>query len=411
MNFLNILNQNNGVSMKNPVLSNNVFKTIIYIIILFPFIQQRTYSELPKWISKFYIIYSIISSTIIYIFIFLKRKYNPFINKQWLFYLFWFLYLISTLINCYLNIDYVFYYAYISIAVVSFIFYSSKKDINTLIQALSIIYGIFIFLNGLLFIFNPTGIYQTQSYHNGHLLGDDNAIIYVALPGLIIIICNSILKRKKISLISWFLLIITEYTFYKLWAVSSLVCLSIFIILLIYTLRKNSPNPKTLFIVIFCVIFFMIFGFSNTFLQKIIITVLKKDITLSGRTYIWKQAINLISNRLILGYGGYFTYGKFKPSINSWLLYPSHTPFLQLAIDGGIFLLLTFIIITFIAYIEASKHKKNLYSRVLSIGLTCMLLNYVTEYSQTIHYMIIVSLMFCIKNNNIEGGNNYEISK
>ena len=44
----------------------------------------------------------------------------------------------------------------------------------------------------------------------------------------------AIFNKKKISFFVWFMILITEYTFIKLWAVSSMVSLTIFIIGIIY---------------------------------------------------------------------------------------------------------------------------------------------------------------------------------
>ncbi len=384
--------------MKKKVNIKLVLRVLLISFILFPFIQQRTYSELPGWISTFYKYYCLLSSTCIFIVVLFKREFNLFKNKQWLFLMFWMIYILTTIINSYQQLEYVLYQAYISLALITFIGFESKRNLKELLISLSIIYGFYILFNWIFFMIYPNGIYQTLSYHKGHLLGDDNAIIYVALPGLICLACNSIFNKKKISFFVWFMILITEYTFIKLWAVSSMVSLTIFIIGIIYASKTNGPNPKNVLIIVFCIIFLTLFGISNSNIQNFIVNRLHKDITLSGRTAVWSQAIDLITRRPILGYGGYFMYGRFRPHSYSIYTYPSHTPYLQLAIDGGIFLLLCFIVITITSYNNTIIYKNKIYTRVLAIGMGCMLINYITEYSQLIHYMIIITLMFNIKN-------------
>ena len=324
-------------------------------------------------------------------------------------FLYWCINLVSTILYAPSQIYYVLHMAYIMIALVLFMYYTSEKSLKELLTALSIIYGAFIFLNWILFMIYPNGIYNPDSYHIGHLLGDDNAIIYVALPGLICIVCNSIKKNKKISFFTWFLLFVTEFTFIKLWAASALLCLTLFIVGLIFAYKTNKPNPKTVLILVLCVIFIVLFGLSNSFVQRFIVNVLHKDITLSNRTLLWNLAIQYIMQKPILGYGGYFVKGQFKAISNSWYTYPCHTTYLQLAIDGGFILLFVFILTTFFGYNTISKDKENLYSRILAIGLGCMLINYITEYAQLMHYTIIICLMLNITSDTqTEKENKYE---
>lgn len=383
--------------MKKKYLNNSVLIIIIYTFLLFPFIQQRTYSEVPQWIGLFYKYYALFSSTVIYVFLLIKRQFNPMKKKQWLFWMFWLVYLFSTLLNVHHQISYVLYHAYILLALVSFLFYASKDHLKELLSALSLIYGFFILANWILFMFYPSGFYSTSSYHSGHLLGDDNAIIYVCLPGLICIVCNSILKKEKISLFTWFLIIVTEFTLVKLWSASAVLCLSIFIVGLLYANKTKGPKPNHVMLICFAAIIVAFFGLSTPFVSNFIVNVLHKDITLTYRTIIWKLALQYIMIKPILGHGGYFTQGHFRATFNSWYSFPSHTPYLQMLIDGGMILLIIFCIITFFGFKNASKNKNSLYARVLSLGLGCMLINYITEYSQLYHYMIIISLMLNIE--------------
>ena len=117
----------------------------------------------------------------------------------------------------------------------------------------------------------------------------------------------------------------------------------------------------------------------------------------------WSNSFKMIKNRLFLGYGGYFNHGHF---LLSGMIYHCHTPYLQMVIDGGILNLILFFIMIVLAYHEGNKFKNNRIAVISIIGLTVMLINYIFEYSQYYHLMIILALIFNLKY--IVGGYNSE---
>ncbi|WP_418755415.1 O-antigen ligase family protein [Eubacterium ventriosum] len=371
-------------------------KTVCLILLILPFIQQRSMLEFPTWLVELYKIGTILSSTIIYIIAFNQhRKYR----KSKVFYtmlLFWGTYIFVTLVNSFGNFINVLYVVYYSIAVVLLLLIEYKKNRERLFFSLSFIYGTFIFLNWLLYILYPDGLYQISSGHIGHstlLLGDDNAIAYVAIPGLICLSLYSYFKYKKIKIFVWIEIIITEWTLISVWAASGMIAVGLFGAALAYIEYIGNINPKVI-ISIFTVIAISIFmGLSNRFISGLIVKYLHKDITLTGRTYLWMHAFDMILMKPLLGYGGYFKYGSWKLGAFS---YSCHTTFLQLLIDGGILLFSIFCYITYTSYKNMSRNKDGRISPMLSIGLGCMFLNYITEYAYLVHFNIIITIMLLI---------------
>ena len=372
------------------------YKTILYFLVLFPFIQQRTMEELPGIISKLYQMGTILASIWIYASALKKMGHLQIKKEIWWFVAFWGVYLVSTMINCPNNIPRVFYNAFILFALVLFIFMYVPNNLEDILEVLAFIYGAFIFLNWFLDILFPHGLYKVTvtTYHTAHLLGDDNAIVYVALPGLIILICNSILKKKKISWFTWFEIAITEYTLIRVWSASAMVVVASFIFLLLYIIYVDKINNKILVGTVLLAIFICLFGLSNPYVQNFIVNVLHKNVTLSNRTIVWAEALEMIKRKPILGYGGYYQLGRFAVSANH--TYSSHTPYLQLLIDGGCVLLTVFVVIMSKAFGRMQRAKDNIFIYVFGIGLTCMMINYITEQVRFFHLFIIVALMLHI---------------
>lgn len=381
------------MKLKYVIKKSNLFHMVWLICILFPFIQQRTYGELPGIIGTFYKYTALLSSLLVYAFSFFKYKYLR--GKKYLiiFALYFLVNTVITFIKCPDGLAGVLNHSIVFMAIILFVSLESTRDITSLLKALSIIYGGFIYLNFITDIIFPQGLYNTGSYHTGHLLGDDNALIYVMLPGVICILCYCIHKYNKIKWYAYGAALICTITLLKAWAVSAMLCMVLFMaVILIALITKKYIKVPILLGGVLSASFICFFGLANNTVQHFIVNILKKDITLSGRTILWSKAIKLISENSFLGHGGYWRLGEFRIG-TAIRTYPCHTPYLQILIDGGILLFSLFLIFILLSYFYAAKRPKCLSCYVLITGLTFMLINYISEYSQFYHLFIIVILI------------------
>ena len=390
--FANGIKNNNSIWKRRLIISKTV---VFFVFLFFPFIQQRTMEELPSYIVLLYRGGALLSSTLIYLGCIIWHRIIP--KKEIiLFAVYWLIYIFSTLIHCPSNLVWVAYNSYTMFALVLFIFVRIQDKPMEILKSLTIIYVVFICLNWVLDIFFPNGLYTVSvtSYHTAHLLGDDNAIVYVALPGLVISTCYSIINNRKISWLCYFMMAITEITLIKVWSVSAMLVVGAFIILIIYVCKVKEINYKFLVFVLVLTIIMAFYGLSSTWFQDVIVNGFHKSITLSGRTIVWKGAFEMIKSRPLLGYGGYYQMGRF--AVNARRSYSAHTPYLQIIIDGGFMLLSVFIMIVWKSFSKMKIEKNNLVMYSLGIGATCMMINYITEQVVFFHLFIILSLMINI---------------
>lgn len=375
----------------------NIKLILQYLFIIAPFLQFRTYSEMPaSWglIDKYW---CILSATIIYVLNF--NSLIPIIRKtslKWLA-LFWCIYIGTTVVHFASGIANVLYYSYTYFALCFFLFKILRipQKRECLLTALAWGYGTLIFANFFTDVLIPNGLYRTSTYHSTHLLGDDNALIYVFLPGITCMGLQSLISKRRISSIVWLAIIASEYSLISVWSVSAMVVLALFIFLELYVLIKAPIPSKLLFGGVVFSIIISLFGLTNTYVSHFIEDYLEKDVTLTGRTILWMYAFDLISQNPLFGSGGYFANGRwfFGEVITSTANeYPCHTPFLQLLIDGGIVLFGVFTYIVFCGYWLYNKYK-NQCTCILAIGLSCMLINYITEYAGLVHFFIVITLM------------------
>lgn len=102
----------------------------------------------------------------------------------------------------------------------------------------------------------------------------------------------------------------------------------------------------------------------------LLVNIMHKDITLSGRTSIWAMAIARIVEKPIWGYGSSFT--ELNNSSDFWThwlaVYGPHNQFLAICLAGGTITLLSYIILCIGSTIRLSKCKCNPNAMILCIG-------------------------------------------
>ena len=281
--------------------------------------------------------------------------------------------------------------AFILITLVLFLFQKIQTNPKELLHSLAIIYHFFIISNFILFIIFPEGIYKTTivDYHKGHLLGDDNALLHVLLPGIIITLLDSIYRKSKISLLNYCEILLCMYTFFRVWSVTSIIACSLFIFLLISN-KLIKLDSKKLLLLFISILFIVMFGLEWKPIKYVITEIFNKSITLSGRIDIFDQAFEIIKNNWLLGYGGFFRHGLF---ILKDRIYHSHNMYLQILIDNGAIGLSIFAFTILACYRKMQKNKRILFNQILNIGLTCMLISYISDRENFYHLYILLAII------------------
>lgn len=362
------------------------------LLLLIPFVQIRTYQETPV-IGWVYFIASLVSS--IYIFFKLQDSFFSLWNRTYvkIVSLFFAVYIFPSLI--YFKTGYIISICRLLTLYALFLYlcYACKISVKVVLSALSKIYATLIVANFVLFILVPEGLYKVtkSTHHSALLLGDDNALIYVFLPGLTCMICHSLQKSNTISILPWFALLSSIFTLFAVWSISAMICITVFFLCVILLYCGIKIKPRYYFIFIAVAISIVLFGLSIPQIRSFIEVTLQKDITLTGRTFLWQLALREIASKPIFGYGGYFLQGRYDLSITS--TYPCHTQYLQMLLDGGAVLFVVYWFFVFYLFTKSNNNSNKTSSGILVLGLSCMMINYITEYSMHYHFIIIAALI------------------
>lgn len=366
---------------------------ILYILILLPILQPDSYAISP-FLSNLYSYGKLLSFGIVIILVILNKK----ISKFTIFFIaFQTMFLISSFINGGLSV--------VKLALLDFCCNTAivlasdlfiKKDAKSFLKSACISYGIIILIMVFtMFKYYPQGMYTDILWdHNYYFLGHDNGTFYLAFPIIIMINIYSLISYGKIK--SWafiFTLLVFAAYFYT-WSVVSFIMIGI---ILIYLLTSNlkiwTKVLKLKYIICFTILFFfgiIIFKIQNYF-SFIIVDILHKDLTFSGRTKIWDLAIEYIAQKPLLGYG----FENIMIRINKFGISHIHNMILQLLYQVGIIGFTFFITSIAQALKPVSNLKQNKLTNLILLSVIIFLISGIIDFYNS-KYLFYLILVFCL---------------
>lgn len=277
-----------------------------------------------------------------------------------------------------------------------------NKDATLYLRCLSIVIIIELFLNLFSILINPNGIYGEGIYGSyKYFLGYDNySALFVSL-GMIIVLIYNYIKNKKISIIGILTIIIVNVGNIITWVATSVVAVLIatLLILVIFFLKFKAIdkildrvlNIKSLLIGV--IIFFFIivlFRLQDSF-SHIIVDILHKDLTFTGRTFIWDKALQQFFSSPFLGIGMLNYNVRLNSAIN---IYHAHNLILNILMESGIIGVSLYFYLFIYLSKKLNKIKgKNLH-RLICIGfLVYFIITFfdVLEFSHTFYILIVIA--------------------
>ena len=249
---------------------------------------------------------------------------------------------------------------------------------------------ILLLINFITIILFPGGFYLNSSGYSGnYFLGYDNNLITYIFPALALSFTNSLNKNGKIGLKSIFLLIISFCSIIFTWSATGVVSMVIMIVLFFaYTInKKDFPIKKYIVVALSLVIGIVFLRFQNIF-SFIIEGWLKKDLTFTGRTYIWDIFISEIKKSILIGHGIVDS----KYLIRTLNAGHAHNYFLQILYQGGLVTFSMFLGFFFSAINEVKNCKEKKY---VGIVIFAYLISFIFEaYSLTNMFIIVLLIAY-----------------
>lgn len=327
------------------------FKSLFIVLCIISFIQ-------PNFIVKISILnnLSILCAVVCFFILILRTvRKNIEINMVFLVLLLWrFFIVLPTVLNCG-DIEKWGYQSLVFIGLYFLIinFIDNKKNYK-------IVYGViltYVLINIIVSIIMPNGIFPDYGIYflgiRTRFTEFSIALTYISIYYYL----NCTNKRIKDKNILFLTIFISLFNVFLKWIATGVVVL--LVIILLYFLIKRLRKIYIIYPVGFVLILILTINLINGNLLKYfswLFSFLNKDITLTGRTIIWNNAIDIIKNNLPLGYG-YINDGNIIPFYGG--LWQSHNTLLQLVAESGIFGTISFYILLY----KSSNPNKKIYNK------------------------------------------------
>ena len=280
----------------------------------------------------------------------------------------------------------------------------SKKNCEKLFKVLTVMFYSITILNTLSFILVPEGIVKTQIMKEPiYFLGIDNRFSFNYLPGICVISIYDYLRKNKLSILTYLYMFITYVTFIYFWSAGALVAETLLIIYILFLKNKININPKKyLTIDLIAFISLVFFRIQNLF-SFLIVDVLHKDLTLSSRTFLWDKAIKIIKNNIFIGIG----VQKSEYMLNNISAYHSHSYFLNILVQSGVFGLISFLLCIFVSLKKLSQYENSNISKIISFTIFSMLIMLLVDtFDITCNMILLLSIGYYV--GNLTKGEDYE---
>ena len=244
-------------------------------------------------------------------------------------------------------------------------------------------------------LFYPNGMYIKEGALNrkGYFLGNENQIIFYAVPAITLALLR--MKKAKNTIRSFCLIAACVANEVLVWCATGIIGLAVMGVVFFVIGKWRFIQYYTIYFITLIgdllVTVFRIID-KNGFIAHIITNVLGKTVTLSGRTLIWDEAYPIIGDNLLIGLGR----GNHIPASNG-ALHHCHNQYFELLLEGGVPLLIIFLIMVFIVGYAVSYTKTMTYGkRVMIAALACLFIQFIATQRITAEIFIpFVLAYFC----------------
>lgn len=370
-----------------------IYNSKIFVILCFlVFFKPGIFNYLPS-LSKIDFLYTVLGIIITIILFFLeiidKKKQNILITI--------FLLLVSLLSSTIINNGEVFsvlktiIYIY---ACCIFTKQAMEKNPENFISIGHKVLFCIAFINLILLIIFPNGLYITEYYHNSyHFINTKNGFISFILTYMILsLLKHDICKSNNLKSILIVDIFISVVTMFLSESSTGLFTLILLICQMFFIRNKNrfiKIFKKIILLLVIITLGIIIFRIQYYF-EGVIEAIFNKSADLTMRVEIWDKALDMIANKPIIGYGLNLSNGNI---LIGDTYYYSHNMLLEIMVSGGIISVFAFINVFLCLFkkIRKRKFKSNGLWYVL-MGIVCFSVLSITEAPLTSYgfYMLFI---------------------
>jgi O-antigen ligase len=181
-----------------------------------------------------------------------------------------------------------------------------KTDPDALLDGASFTLGLFVLINFATILLFPQGMYEFNTFTQNYFLGYRNNSIMLFFPAIIFSIVRSLRKYNKLTLSSFVITAVSFATVILAFSATSVIGMTVFTLFLLLALINKMPNFLNI-ITYLAINIAYFFGVIILRLQEafafIIVDMLGRDLTFTGRTKIWDSALAAFAKSPVFGVG------------------------------------------------------------------------------------------------------------
>lgn len=364
------------------------------MFLVLPFIEPEFFNTIPS-IDKIYNAAKCLSLIIFIVLLIRNKCFNRF---QFFSLVMFSTYILSSIVTPY-STDYktLFSVCLNNIGLIWTLDYCLRKNSNGCIVFFFYFFSLLLIVQLITMLLFPNGLYNIEralvTGKKYWLLGHQNISALFCYPAIYLSYLFCQLKRKRIYKIMSFLVIfLAFFIIFYVWSATSIVGLFVVTLLVVFdkSLDKGLLFSRVFKLknnIIYSLALFILFVLqSRGVFYDLILHILKRDITFTGRTTIWKQCLQQIAGRPLLGMG---------EAKELWTIFvpvgSAHNRFLQVLCTGGIIYFIAFISFMFFVSYKIDKNSKYFSVRLLIYIIFALLIQMQFEsYEESVFWFLFV---------------------
>lgn len=268
------------------------------------------------------------------------------------------------------------------------------------LQGSSRILGLYVLINAATVLLFPNGMYTSSNYSENYFLSYRTAWFPVYLLAAMIVLLNAALNPSRRSR-NWCYCVIGAIflSLFWVWTATGIFCFSLAALLYLFCwkCRRGKPIKGKWVLIVEASAFLMLAIFRlQEKLAFILVTILKKDVTMTSRLRIWDNAMSFISENLVTGVGN-LDQLSMKALLGFGVTH-AHNYYLDTTLRYGIIgLILLFLPI---GYTLCKKYTSSKTELISVCTIFALMTAYQVEcYSIIEYYLLPVSLILCSVSN------------
>ncbi len=232
-------------------------------------------------------------------------------------------------------------------------------------------------------------------YPEYHFLGNDNISVPCILMCATLVLYSSYIQNGRITFDGLLDFLLCAANLIIIWSGTGITGLLVFLAVCVgLFVFKGILNLRKMIVISGVACYLIMFVGDISFLQNYIVGFLGKDMTFTGRTYIWKEAMAMILKKPLLGYGILDSQAIVYSNIMGYYKW-AHNEYLQSMLNGGIFYCLLIVFTIIMVAFRLKKYEKYRATYFLQASISAYLVMFITEtYGNFLFLSIILAFAY-----------------